>query len=165
MVRHFRIIKYLFWFRQRRTIQRGSQYFVITKPFQNTRTFRINIVAQKSGINTWICSYFLLIKRLDQFQCFIGRIGEFLVTLYLKGSQVKQTRSIFLSVFLTNTGYHKRKVFDTLYQGFTFFTIGDRIDTRIVYFLFSTVFFFFCRNFFITFADKCGESSISIVCF
>ena len=159
------IIKYFLRFRQCGTVQRSCQYFIITKSFQNAGALRINIVTQESSINTRIGSYLLLIKRLNQFQRFISRISEFLITFYLKRSQVEQTWGELSPIFLANTSDYKRKILYAFYQCLAFFPVSDRVDTRIIYFLFSTVLFFFRSNFFITFADKCGKSGIPIVGF
>ena len=108
VVRHLRVIEYLFRLWQCNAIQRSCQNFIITKSFQDAGTFRINIITQESGIDTRIGGNFLFIKRLDQFQCLIGRVSKLLIALHLKGSQVEQTRGVFLAVFFTDAGHYER---------------------------------------------------------
>ena len=162
---HLRIIKYLFRFRQWSTRQRSSQHLVVPKTFQYSGTLRINIVTQESGIDARISSHFLFIKRLNQLQRFIGRIGKLLITLYLKGSQVEQTRSIFLSILLADIGDNERKVFYTFHQRFSLLPVGDRVDAGIVYLLLSATLFFFRSYFFIAFTDQSRKGGITIIRF
>ena len=162
---YLRIIEYFFRFRQWSTCQRSCQHFIIPKAFQYSGTLGIDIVTQKSGIDTRISGYFLFIKGLNQFQRFVGRVSKLLITLYLKGSQVEQTRSVLLSIFLTDAGDNKRKILDTFYQGFSLLPIGNRINAGIVYLLLSTVLFFFGSYFFIAFPDESRKSRIPIIRF
>ena len=162
---YLRIIKYLFRFRQWSTCQRSSQHLIVPKAFQYSGTLRINIVTQESGIDTRISSHFLFIKRLNQLQRFISGIGKLLITLYLKGSQVEQTRSIFLSILLADIGDNERKVFYAFHQRFSLLPVGDRVDAGIVYLLLSATLFFFRSNFFIAFTDQSRKGGITIICF
>ena len=121
VVGHLARIEHLLALQKFLAAQRSDKTLIITKSRKDLRTLWVNIIAQECSINTRICCEFLLVERLDQLQCLVGRIAEFLVALNLKRRKVEQSRRCFRSVLLRHIGNGKQRVLHLFKKGETLF--------------------------------------------
>ena len=73
VVGHLAVVKHFLALGQLAQRQHGSRQIGIRHHgLHDARNLRIDVVAQVSGIDTWIGGEFLLIEALDEVQCHLG---------------------------------------------------------------------------------------------
>ena len=84
VVGDFGRVEHLFTLFQRRATQGLEQDGIfVGYTVEDGVAFRINVVAQESGVHTWISRDFLLVERLDELQCQVGRERKLAVAFHL----------------------------------------------------------------------------------
>ena len=115
---------------------------------------RVNILAQIGGIHTRISSHMLLVERLDEFECLVGRVTERLVALHLQRGQVKQSRSKLRTFLFLNRGDGERLSFDGINHSLRLFERGKAFEVVAI-----LIFGIICC---IRFAEDVAKKGISV---
>ena len=169
VVGHLAVVEYLLRLEERFPGQCARINGIIFQSLQNFRTLGIDVIAQESGIHTRIGGHLLFIQRLDELQGHVGRVAEFLVAFYLKGSQVEQAGRSFRTFLGTDFGHGEVYVPDAFQQIFSRLFVGNlrnaSVGIGLCLFLGRRILFFllgFFRQFLVTFAYDGREDCIPV---
>ena len=121
VVGYLRRVEYLFRLRQRFACQWLCKRFIASQVGQCLRTLGVDVVTEKGGVYTRVCSEFLFIKTLYDVERHLCAHAKLVVAVNLKRCQVVKRFWRLLAVLLLNIGYGERLSCDCLKKILSFF--------------------------------------------
>ena len=101
VVSHFRIVEDTLALGQFLAFERGRKLGISLKTVEYAGDLGVDVIAEEGSIHSRICSHFLFIEGLYEFECLVGTEAIAFVAVHLQGCKVVETGRKLLALLLS----------------------------------------------------------------